>query len=121
MSPAPTASSAAKPPLRQWDIVWVKILPDDRDHHPAVVFSCDEVACSNTRHINVLYGTTLRGNPRPTQLILDQADGLDHPTAFDCAIIHAVERAWIRQVCGRVTAARIDAVKRLIRSVHRLG
>ena len=45
--------------VRQWDVVRVRINPNDRDEHPAVVLTCDEF-CTDDRRLllNVLYGTT---------------------------------------------------------------
>lgn len=28
--------------VRQWDVVRIRINPNDRDEHPAVVLTCDE-------------------------------------------------------------------------------
>jgi len=43
--------------LRQWDVVKVRINPEDRDEHPAVIVSPDEI-CSDSRRtkLNLLYG-----------------------------------------------------------------
>jgi hypothetical protein len=63
---------------RQWDVVKVRVNPNDRDEHPAVVLSPDEVA-GDSRYlkVNVLYGTTKRPRDsiRPGQFHLDTADG----------------------------------------------
>ena len=52
--------------IRQWDIVRVRIRPEDRDEHPAVVLACDEF-CSDPEKamVNVLYGTTRRPGRKP--------------------------------------------------------
>lgn len=56
-------------PLRQWDVVKVRINPGDRDEHPALIISADEV-CASAPRVNVLYGSTHRpGQPvRPPPL-----------------------------------------------------
>jgi hypothetical protein len=46
-------------PLRQWDVVRVRIKPEDRDEHPAVIISVDEI-CASAPRVNVLHGTTRR-------------------------------------------------------------
>ncbi len=45
--------------LRQWDVVKVLINPTDKEPHPAVIVSPDDVVALG-RRINVLYGTSRR-------------------------------------------------------------
>lgn len=71
--------------VRQWDVVRIRINPNDRDEHPAVVLTCDEF-CTDERRLllNVLYGTTRRPTSKPEayEITLNGADGLDNPTLF---------------------------------------
>jgi hypothetical protein len=71
--------------IRQWDIVRVRINANDRDEHPAIILSPAEVSLSpRVDRVNVIYGSTRRPGQdlRPGEVILDEADGLDHLTVF---------------------------------------
>ena len=44
--------------FRQWDVVKVRIDPKDKDEHPAVILSPDEIAgVEKHPQLNVRYGT----------------------------------------------------------------
>ncbi len=50
--------------LRQWDVIKVRINPEDRDEHPAVVVSPEELCADpRKRRINVLYGSPRAHSP----------------------------------------------------------
>jgi hypothetical protein len=111
------------PALRQWDIVKVRINPEDRDEHPAVVMTCDEFCADEKKlRINVLYGTTRRpgDSPRAHEAVLNGADGLDHPTLFSCGVLYLVDRRRISGVIGRVATERRRLIGRKIVAVFRL-
>ncbi|MBI4663767.1 MAG: type II toxin-antitoxin system PemK/MazF family toxin [Verrucomicrobia bacterium] len=107
----------------QWDIVWVRINPTDKDEHPAIVLSRAE-ACSDPRRqtVNVLYGTTRRPAEGVPLLAvqLNGADGVECATIFDCAQIYVVSKAKISGVIGRVTVERRRQVSRKIVEAYRL-
>ena len=107
----------------QWDIVQVRINPEDRDEHPAIVFSPDEHCADTTRSkLNVLYGTTRRPKepPRAHEVQLNGADGLDHPTLFNCAYFYSVPRTKISGIVGRVSPERRRQIGRKIVAVYRI-
>jgi hypothetical protein len=108
-------------PHRQWDVVRVRINPGDRDEHPAIVVSSDEV-CASAPRINVLYGTTRRPGQsvRSHQAVLNGADGLDHPTLFGCGHFYQVAPEAITGRYGSVTAARRREIARKIIAAYRL-
>jgi hypothetical protein len=109
--------------LHQWDIVRVRIRPEDRDEHPSVVITCDEF-CSDPGKamVNVLYGTTRRPGrePRPHEMVLNGADGLDHATIFSCGHLYTVDRRKISAVTGRVAPERRRLIGRKIVATYRL-
>ena len=109
--------------LSQWDVVRVRINPEDRDMHPAVLISREEV-CRDERkaRLNVLYGTTRRPGdaPDPLEVQLNGADGLERPTLFTCAHIYTVSRRNILQGMGRVTPERRRQIGRKIAEAFRL-
>jgi hypothetical protein len=110
-------------PIRQWDIVKVRIDPNDRDEHPAIVLSPEEVASSpRVDRINVIYGSTRRPGQglRPGEIALHEADGLDHLTVFDCLLFPVVKKASISGQVGRVSSERRRHLHRTLVSALRL-
>ena len=110
-------------PIRQWDIVRVRINANDRDEHPAIVLSPVEVACSpRVDRINVIYGATRRPAQelRPGEILLDEADGLDHLTVFDCLLFPVVKKAAISAVVGHVSTERKRHLHRTLVGALRL-
>lgn len=106
--------------LAQWDIVRVRIKPEDRDEHPAVIASPRHVV-QNPRvlRLNVLYCTKLSpaGGVTPTQFVLNGSDGLEFRSAVDCSFYHVIRRDRITSHYGRVSGERISALKRRVRDV----
>lgn len=110
--------------FRQWDVVKVRINPTDRDEHPAIIISPDEIAGDErTQRVNVLYGSTRRPGKELSvrQVLLNGADGLDHATVFECAHFFQVAPASISGSYGRVSAERRSQIKRKIVSLFRLA
>lgn len=111
------------PGYRQWDVIKVRINPDDRDEHPAVVISPDEL-CADERktRLNVLYGSTRRPgqHAKAFEVVLNGADGLEHPTVFNCVYFYGVDRRKISASMGRVTAERRRQIGRTIVASYRL-
>jgi hypothetical protein len=110
-------------PIRQWDIVRVRINANDRDEHPAIVLSPVEVAGSpRVDRINVIYGSTRRPAQelRAGEILLDEADGLDHLTVFDCLLFPVVKKAAITAVLGHVTTERRRHLHRTLVAALRL-
>ena len=110
-------------PIRQWDIVRVRINANDRDEHPAIILSPAEVASSpRVDRINVIYGSTRRPahELRPGEILLDQADGLDHLTVFDCLLFPVVKKAAISAVVGHVSTERKRHLHRTLVAALRL-
>ncbi len=107
----------------QWDVVKVRINPDDRDEHPAVIISPEEL-CIDPRvaKINVLYGTTRRPGQsvRAREVVLNGADGMDHATLVDCAYFYGVDRRKFTQTVGRVVPERRRQIGRTIVASYRL-
>ena len=111
------------PAVHQWDVVRVRINPEDRDEHPAVVLSCEEFCLSPSRgKLNVLYGTSRRPGERlePYEITLNGADGLERPTVFNCGHLYTVDRRKITATMGRVAAERRRLIGRTIVAIYRL-
>jgi len=107
-------------PLRQWDVVKVRINPDDRDEHPALVISADEV-CASAPRVNVLYGSTRRpGQPvRPHQAVLNGAEGLDRATLFSCGHFYQIAPGAITGRYGSAGPVRRREISRKIIAAYR--
>jgi len=109
--------------LKQWDIVKVRIYPNDRDEHLAIVLSPVEIAGNAQYHkVNVLYGTTKRPavDIKPGQIILDGADGCEHPTVFDCIFFPVVPKDRITANVGSVCPTRRRILYKTIAEALRL-
>jgi mRNA-degrading endonuclease toxin of MazEF toxin-antitoxin module len=105
-------------PVRQWDIVKVRINPDrDIDSHPAVVISADET-CTDQRQlrVNVLFGTKKppASAKRPYAVLLNGADGLEFITEVDCGFVHVVSKEKIAATVGRATPVRQREIMRKV-------
>lgn len=95
----------------------------DRDTHPAVVFSVDEV-CADSRQlrVNVLFGTKRVPGavPRAWGALLNSADGLEFQTEFDCGFIHVVAKEKIVESVGRVSLERRRLIMRKVSESFRM-
>lgn len=110
-------------PIRQWDIVKVRINTNDRDEQPAIILSPAEIATSpRVDRINVIYGSTRRPAQelRAGEILLDEADGLDHLTVFDCLLFPVVKKAAISAVVGHVSIERRRHLHRTLVAALRL-
>lgn len=109
--------------LHQWDIVRVKINPNDKDEHPAVVLSREEW-CQDDRKLtlNVLYGTTKRPAEKLglCDITLNSADGLDRLTLINCEHVYTVSRGKITTIIGRVSIERRRQIGRMLVTAYRL-
>lgn len=108
--------------LRQWDVVRVRVNPHDRDEHPAIILSPNEVTTGRPDRVNIIYGTTKRPAAEllPGQILLDQADGCDHLTVFDCAFYPVIKKSQIAAKLGSVSAHRRRQLHQTIAGVLRL-
>ncbi len=104
--------------LAQWDIVRVRINPEDRDEHPVAIASPGHVV-QNPRvlKLNVLYCSKLppAGSVTPTQFVLNSSDGLEFRSTVDCSFYHVIRRDRITSRKGRVSGERVGALKRRVR------
>jgi len=111
------------PNLNQWDVVKVRINPNDRDEHPAVLISPPE-ACADGKktRLNVLYGTTRRPGfvPQEHEVPLNSADGLEHVTLFSCGHIYTIDRAKVSARLGSVAYERRRQIGRKLIATFRL-
>ncbi len=91
--------------------------------HPAVVISNDEI-CENPdiEEVNALICSSARVKrvPKPTEEVLDEADGLDWKTMVRCDRIYLLPKATFEERKGAVTSGRRHLIARKIAEVFRL-
>lgn len=91
--------------------------------HPAVIISNEET-CQNEdlEDVNALLCTAAKVNrgPKPTEEVLDEADGLDWKTMVRCDRIHLLPKANFQETKGRVSKERKHLIARKIVEVLRL-
>jgi mRNA-degrading endonuclease toxin of MazEF toxin-antitoxin module len=91
--------------------------------HPAVIISNDET-CQNSglEEVNVLLCTSAKVNrePKATEEVLDEADGLDWKTMVRCDRIHLLPKGRFDDRKGTVTEERRHLIARKMIEVLRL-
>lgn len=110
--------------LRRWDIVFLRADEKDRDGHPAVGLSSNDVmADDKQQRFNVVTGTKKQPaeHARHHQVILDAADGLEFPTFVDCSLVYVARKSSILRSGGLVTVHRRQQIQRGIRGYLGLG
>ncbi len=107
--------------MKQWDIFMFPFSEERR--HPAVIISNDET-CQNPdiEEVNALLCTSAKVNrePKTTEEVLDEADGLDWKTMVRCDKIHLLPKARFDDQKGYVTGGRQYLIARKMIEVLRL-
>ncbi|MEY4490078.1 MAG: hypothetical protein RIQ79_2586 [Verrucomicrobiota bacterium] len=109
--------------MNQWDVVKVRINPNDRDEHPAVIISPREIcADEKKRRINVLFGSSRRPADAitPFEVQLNGSEGLERATLFDCSQIFMVEKAKVSGRYGTVGVERRRQMGRKLIATFRI-
>jgi len=102
--------------MKQWDIYTYEF-PFGK--HPAVIVS-HPLRAAHKPVVNILKCASQRATREagPTEIILDEADGLDGPTLCACDLLYAVEKEKLKDRRGTVTPARRrNIVSRAIQSL----
>lgn len=110
--------------VHQWDIVRVRVRPEDKDEHPAVVLSREEWCQDEHRRVlNVMYCTNARSGTgtAPCEVVLNGADGLERKTLVSCEHIYTVPKASLVAVIGRVGIERRRQIGRTVVQAFRLS
>src|SRR4051812_21382574 len=85
--------------------------------HPAIIISNDET-CQNDaiEELNALICTSAKANrpPKPTEEVLDEADGLDWKTMVRCDRIYLLSKAQFDNRKGSVSTDRRHFIARKI-------
>jgi hypothetical protein len=110
--------------LHRWDIVFLRTDEKDRDGHPAVILSSDDVmADERQQRFNVVVGTKKQPaeQARVHQVILNGADGLEFTTLVDCSLVYMARKSSILRQGGVVALHRRQQIQRGIRGFLGLG
>lgn len=108
---------------RQWDIVRVRIRPQDTELHPGIVISSEEWCASDqTTSLNILACSKRppAADTKPHQVLLNGADGLDYQSTADCRFFHIIPKNSVTDIIGRVAPERRRAIGRKVNEVLRL-
>src|SRR5688500_16789779 len=101
--------------IQQWDVFMFPFTLEKR--HPAVIISNEET-CGNDdiEEVNALICTSARVNrlPRPTEELLDEADGLDWKTMVRCDRIYLLPKSQLDDRKGSVSLERRHLIARKI-------
>lgn len=93
--------------------------PGWNEPHPVVIISHpDRADRKNTVEVVACATARATRGPRPHEILLDQADGLDWPTLCYCDLIYAVPRDDIKNARGHVSDDRQRNLIRTIISAH---
>lgn len=109
---------------RRWDIVFLRTDDKDRDGHPAVILSSDDVMTdARQQRFNVVAGTKKQPaeQARHHHVVLDAADGLEFTTLVDCSLVYVARKTSILRTGGLVTVHRRQQIQRGIRGYLGLG
>lgn len=102
--------------------VWRYNFPDKGGEHPVVLISHPDI-CARSAVVNVLFCTSQRQSrqPRPYEVLLNGADGMDWETLCDCSTMYAVRSADLFAKRGRVTLERRRLIRTKLRDLFRLS
>ena len=107
--------------MKQWDICLFPFA--EAGPHPAVIVSSDE-RCENAgfASVNALSCTSLKSGsvPKPTQVLLDAADGPDWPMVVRCDVMHLLAKQDFSHPLGTVSIQPRRAIARTIIACFRL-
>jgi len=109
---------------RRWDIVFLRKDENDRDGHPAVILSADDVmADEKQQRFNVVTGSKKQPaeHARNHHVILDEADGVEFLTLVDCSLVYVARKSSVLRSSGSVTIHRRQQIQRTIRGYLGLG
>lgn len=92
----------------------------ERAHYFVILSGQERCANPYTQQYNALGCFTLRGKPGKLDIILNGADGLDHPTACQCDFFYILPKTSLLEKKGVVSFERQTKIKELIRNIFRL-
>jgi len=96
--------------------------PDRGGDHPCVLISHPDLAAGSTR-VNILFCTRQRQSraPRPSEVVLERADGLDWQTFCDCSMMFVADSAKLFNRRGQAILERRHAIRDTLKETIRLS
>jgi mRNA-degrading endonuclease toxin of MazEF toxin-antitoxin module len=106
--------------IRQWEI-W-KGRPEGfvADHWFVVISGQERLDSPRLFQVNGLACFTLRGQPRPTDVRLNAADGFPAATVCQCDLVYFLDKRKLHSLLGPVTWERQQQIKSKLKEVLRL-
>ena len=106
--------------MNQWEIYTFEFAPEGS--HPAVLVSNSDRA-ARKQVVNVLFCSSQRvtREAKPTEVLLDDADGLDWLTACRCDVMYSVDKARLGKKRGVVSPHRRRAIVEKIVASYRFN
>ncbi len=101
--------------------VWRYNFPT-KGEHPVILISHPD-RCARSDVVNVLYCTSQRQSrpPKPFEVLLDEADGMDWETFCDCSLMYAVPAAGLFNKRGQVGPVRRNSIRDKLRDLFLLS
>lgn len=110
--------------LRRWDVVFLRVDPNDATGHPAVVLSSEGIlGDAKLDRFNVVVGTKKQPaeNAAAHHVILNGADGLEFLTLVDCSLVFVARKSAVIRSAGIVALNRRQEIQRKVRAFLGLG
>lgn len=104
--------------IRQWEI-WKSKPAGFEQAHWFVIVSAQERLDSSRNTINGLACYTLRGGQNKSDLMLNGADGFEHPTVCQCDFFYSLAKSGLHDCLGFVSWERQQQIKSKLKEVLR--
>ncbi len=90
--------------------------------HPCVIISHPDLA-ARAKFVNILFCTSQRQSrpPKPAEVLLDTADGLDWETFVNCQAMWLAESSKLFDRRGMVSHERRNQIRAKLRDIFRLS
>jgi hypothetical protein len=105
--------------IRQWEI-WKSKPAGFEKEHWFVILSSQERLDSKRSAINGLACFTLRGEQNKADVVLNGADGFQHPTVCQCDYIFSLDKNALNDPPGNVSWERQQQIKSKLKEALRL-
>jgi hypothetical protein len=89
-------------------------------HYFVIISGMERCQNEKLAFVNGLGCFTLRGQPKRVDVVLNGADGFDHPIVCDCSYFYSLPKAILKESTGTVSFERQQVLKLRLREVFRL-
>jgi hypothetical protein len=105
--------------VRQWQVWKAKVPGFEVDHWFVVISGQERLDSPRFHQVNGLACFTLRGQPGPTDVRLNSADGFSAATACQCDLVYLLDKRTLHSHIGTVCWERQQQIKSKLREVLR--